>query len=88
MYLVVLGVLLIVMKVTEFGTVANWSWWIILSPFPVAIVWWAWADGTGYTKRKEVEKMDARVAKRRVDALEKLGMDKTGRRHGTKRGSR
>jgi small Trp-rich protein len=88
MYLVVLGVLLIVMKMAEFGTVATWHWGWILSPFGVAIIWWMWADASGYTKRKEVEKMDARVVKRREEALEKLGMDKTGRRHGTKRGSR
>jgi small Trp-rich protein len=85
MYLVVLGVLLIVMKMAEFGPVAEWSWWLVLSPFPVAIVWWVWADGSGYTKRKEVEKMDARIAKRREESLERLGMDKKGRRHGTKR---
>ena len=85
MYFVVLGVLLLIMKVADFGVVATWSWWAILAPFAAAVVWWAWADATGYTKRKEVEKMDQRVAKRREENLEKLGMDKRGRRHGTKR---
>ena len=32
MYFIVLGVLLLAMKVAEFGPVANWSWWIVLAP--------------------------------------------------------
>jgi small Trp-rich protein len=85
MYFVVLGLLLIVMKLAEFGPVAEWQWGWVLSPFVGAFIWWIWADSSGYTKRKEVEKMDLRVAKRREENLEKLGMDKKGRRHGTKR---
>ncbi|CAN7291246.1 TIGR04438 family Trp-rich protein [Rhizobacter sp. LjRoot28] len=80
MYFVVIGVLLLVMKVAEFGVVAEWSWWGILSPFAAAVVWWAWADATGYTKRREMDKMDARQAKRRQENLAKLGMDERGRR--------
>ena len=38
MWFVVLGVLLLILKVADFGSVANWSWWIVLSPFPLAIV--------------------------------------------------
>jgi small Trp-rich protein len=85
MYFVVLGALLILMKVADFGVVAAWSWWWVLSPLLAAAIWWMWADASGYTKRKEVEKMDARVTKRREEALDALGMDKKGRRHGTKR---
>ena len=80
MYFVVIGVLLLVMKVAEFGVVAEWSWWGILSPFAAAVVWWAWADATGYTKRREMDKMDARQVKRRQENLAKLGMDERGRR--------
>lgn len=80
MYFVVIGVLLLVMKVAEFGVVAEWSWWGILSPFAAAVVWWAWADASGYTKRREMDKMDARQAKRRQENLAKLGMDERGRR--------
>ncbi|MGY4829633.1 TIGR04438 family Trp-rich protein [Sphaerotilaceae bacterium SBD11-9] len=85
MYLVVLGVLLLVMKVAEFGPVAEWSWFAVLWPFLAAVVWWAWADSTGYTKRRQMDKMDARVAKRREENLENLGMDAKGRRHKRKR---
>jgi small Trp-rich protein len=80
MYFVVLGVLLLVMKLAEVGPAAEWGWIAILWPFGAAIAWWIFADATGYTKRKEVEKMDERVAKRREESLAKLGMDKRGRR--------
>ena len=35
-------------------------------PFGLTVAWWTWADTTGYTKRKEVEKMD-RKKKERID---------------------
>ena len=80
MYFVVLGVLLLVMKMAEVGPAADWGWLSILWPFAAAIAWWIFADSTGYTKRKEIEKMDERVAKRSKESLEKLGMDHRGRR--------
>lgn len=55
-----LGLLLLVLKYLEVGIVADWSWWIVLSPFAMAIVWWAWADATGYTRRKAIEREDQR----------------------------
>jgi small Trp-rich protein len=64
MYFLLIGVLGLVLKYLEIGPVAGLSWWLVLSPFALAIAWWAWADGFGYTKRKEVEKMDDRKQKR------------------------
>ncbi len=80
MYFVAIGLLLLLLKTTEYGPVALWSWWAVLWPWLAAVLWWAWADGTGYTKRREVEKMDKRVAKRREENLANLGMDVKGRR--------
>ena len=80
MYFVVLGVLLLLLKATEYGPVAVWSWPAVLWPFAAAVVWWIWADTTGYTKRREMDKMDARVAKRREENLANLGMNVKGRR--------
>ncbi|MDO5652817.1 MAG: TIGR04438 family Trp-rich protein [Brachymonas sp.] len=59
MYLLGLGLVFLAMKLLEFGPVANWSWFIVLAPFALAAAWWAFADASGYTKRKEMEKMDA-----------------------------
>ena len=80
MYLVVLGVLLLVMKVADFGPVGAWAWWQVLLPFGGAIVWWMWADMSGFTKQREMDKMEAKKRQRRIDNLDKLGMDAKGRR--------
>lgn len=75
MWFVVLGVLLTLMKVLDLGVVSVWSWWVVLAPFALAFVWWMWADMSGYTKRKEMEKMDERKVARRRKSLEALGLD-------------
>jgi small Trp-rich protein len=80
MYLIVLGLLLILMKVAEFGPVANWSWLIVLAPFGAAVVWWAWADASGYTKRREMDKMDDKKKERRKKNLVALGQQERKRR--------
>ena len=59
MYFLGLGLLLLALELLYVDPVAAWSWWAVLSPFALAVVWWAWADASGYTKRKEMEKMDA-----------------------------
>ncbi len=60
MYFLGLGLVLLAMKYLEMGPVATWSWLIVLSPFAMAVAWWAWADASGYTKRKAMEKEEAR----------------------------
>ncbi len=64
MYFLLIGILGLLLKYLEIGLVASLSWWLVLSPFALAVAWWAWADASGYTKRKEVEKMDDRKQKR------------------------
>ena len=56
MYLLLLGIVLLAMKYLEVDPVAQWSWWAVLSPLAGAVVWWAWADWSGYTKREAVER--------------------------------
>ena len=82
MYLLVLGIILLAMKYLEFGPVAEWSWWVVLSPFALAVVWWTWADQTGYTKRKAVERENERKQARIDRSREQLGLGtrKSGRR--------
>ena len=60
MYLLGLGIILLVMKYLEFGPVATWSWLWVLSPLAAAVAWWAWADSSGYTKRKAMERDEER----------------------------
>ena len=66
MYFLGLGLILLAMKYLEIGPVAAWSWWLVLAPFALAVAWWAWADSSGYTKRKSMDREDAR-RKARVD---------------------
>ena len=60
MYLLGLAILLSLLKIAEIGLVATWSWWYILGVYASAAAWWAWADASGYTKRKAMEKIDQR----------------------------
>ncbi len=74
MLLLGLGIILLLMKYLEFGAVATWSWWVVLSPFAGAVVWWTWADWSGYTKRKAVERENARKQARIDKQREQLGL--------------
>ncbi len=70
MYLLGLGIVLLALKYLEIGTVATWEWWQVLIPFGLAVLWWSWADWSGYTKRRAMERLDkvkqARIDKNRV----------------------
>lgn len=66
MYFLTLGVVLLVMKYLEIGPVAVWDWWMVLTPFGLATVWWIWADSSGYTKKKAMQVEQART-KARID---------------------
>jgi len=76
MWFVVLGVLLIALKLADVGFVAAWSWWWVLSPFAAAAVWWAYADSSGLTKKREMDKLDSKKLERRRRNLEALGIDR------------
>ena len=67
MYFLLLGIVGLLLKYLEIGPVAALSWWLVLTPFALAVAWWAWADASGYTKRKEMQKMD----KRKQDRIDK-----------------
>lgn len=75
MYFVVLGVLLLLMKVLSFEPVAEWGWIAVLWPFGAAVLWWAYADKTGLTRRREMNKMEERKVGRRRKHLLALGID-------------
>ena len=74
------GIILLVLKYLEMGPVAAWSWWVVLSPFALAAAWWAWADWSGYTKRKAVEKENARKQARIDKSRDQLGLGTKRRR--------
>jgi small Trp-rich protein len=82
MLLLGLGIILLALKYLEIGPPAAWSWLTVLSPFALAVVWWAWADWSGYTKRKAMERENERKQARIDRTREQLGLGtkKSGRR--------
>lgn len=80
MWFVVIGVALMVMNIAGIGPVGEWTWkwdgdlWKFLLPFGLAILWWFWADTTGWTQRKAMEKVDAKRDARRDKQLDALGI--------------
>ena len=69
MYLLGLALVFLAMKYFQVDPVAGWDWWIVLSPFGLTVLWWAWADWSGYTKKqvmdRENERRQARIDKNR-----------------------
>jgi len=78
---VLIGVLLVVLRLggwVQFHKDDFWAWVIVLSPFALAALWWAWADASGRTQRKAMRAMDERKAARREQQMEALGQFKPG----------
>lgn len=67
MYFLGIGLVFLAMKYLEIDPVAQWSWLVVLAPFGLAMAWWSWADATGYTKKKAMQKME----QRRIDRINK-----------------
>ena len=80
MLFLIAGILLVAMKYLEIGPVAMWDWWLVLSPFALAVAWWAYADWSGYTKKKATERENAKKQARIDKARENLGINIKKRR--------
>jgi small Trp-rich protein len=76
MLFIVVGLLLIGLKFADIAPVATLSWWWVLSPFALAAAWWAYADGSGLTKRREMDKLEEKKKERRRKAMDALGIDR------------
>lgn len=74
MAFLLLGLALLAMKAAAFGPVAEWSWFVVLAPFGLAVLWWGFADSTGLTQRRAIEKMEKRKVDRRQRDMEALGL--------------
>ncbi len=68
------GIVLLVLKYLEIGPVATMSWTLVLAPFGLAVAWWSFADWSGYTKRKQEEKITKKAQDRKDKARAALGM--------------
>ena len=79
MYLLGLGIILLLMKYLDIDPVVGWSWWIVLAPFALAVAWWTWADASGYTRRKAMEREDQRRLDRINKQRDAMGLKKKRR---------
>ena len=80
MYMLGLAIVLALLKYLQVSPVAAWPWWVVLMPFGLTVLWWAWADYTGYTKRRIMEKIDQRKQDRIDKNKKALGMGGQKRR--------
>ncbi|MDR7296307.1 MULTISPECIES: TIGR04438 family Trp-rich protein [Roseateles] len=81
MAFVLIGVLFIVLRLggwVQFNQDDFWAWVIVLSPFPLAALWWWFADKTGMTQKKAMDALDAKKAARREQLMEGLGQARPG----------
>ena len=74
MWFLGLGLLSLLLKLQEIAPVAAWPWWGVLAPFGLAVLWWAWADSSGYTKQRAIDKENKRKADRIERQRQSIGM--------------
>ncbi|MFZ5568283.1 MAG: TIGR04438 family Trp-rich protein [Pseudomonadota bacterium] len=79
MYFLGLGIVLLLMKYLDIDPVMGWSWWVVLAPFALAVAWWTWADASGYTRRKAMEREDQRRLDRINKQRDAMGLKKKQR---------
>jgi small Trp-rich protein len=78
MWVLWVGVVLLLLKLADFGVFGDLSWWWIAGVFGVAFVWFDLVEERfGLNKRKAFDEMDAAKQKRIKEALER---DKNFRR--------
>jgi len=71
--------------------VAQWNWeftgdlWRFVTPFLLALAWWAWADASGMTRRREMERDAERKAERRRRNISAMGLGPDAARGGRRR---
>lgn len=56
MLLLLLGAVLLGLKLAGISPVADWSWFVLLLPFPAALGWWWFSDASGRTSRMQTDK--------------------------------
>jgi len=75
MWFLIVGVVLLLLKLAEFGPFADLGWAWVLGPFALAVAWWAFSDSSGLTQRRAMEKLDQRKRERRERDMKALGLD-------------
>jgi small Trp-rich protein len=74
MWFVLVGVLMLVLRFLDVEPVASLSAWWVALPFALAVAWWQFSDASGLTRKREMDKLDARKAERRERNMVAMGM--------------
>jgi small Trp-rich protein len=78
MWLVAMGAVMLVMNLAGIGPVGQWTWsemwWAMLLPFGLASLWWLWADLSGWTQRRAMDRHEAKRQARRERNAQALGL--------------
>lgn len=80
MAFLVVGVLLLALWLGDVGPFGQLDWWWVAVPFGLAVLWWEFADSSGWTKRRAMDKMEQRKVQRREQQMEALGLKVAGKR--------
>lgn len=80
MYFLLIGIVLLALWYLEIGPVAAWSWYVVFAPFGLAVLWWWWADWTGYSKRKAIQRENDKKKARIDKSRAAMGIDTKKRR--------
>lgn len=88
MYFLVLGIVLLLLKYAGVGPAQHWSWYVVMVPFGLAVVWWAWADKSGYSARQLMQRNQAQKHARVQRQRDSLQTSHRSSRHSSRHASR
>ena len=77
MWVLAVGVVLLLMKGFDVGPVAHWSWWVVLLPFAIALLWFEVIEPYfGFDRKKAHDDLD----KIKEERVKKTLAGRAGRR--------
>jgi small Trp-rich protein len=72
MWILYVGLVLLVSKLLEVGPFAELSWWWVVLPFVLALIWWEFFERRlGLDKKKAFDELDLAKKERIARALER-----------------
>ena len=81
MWLLLIGLVLLVSKLLDFGPLAELSWWWVLLPFVAALIWWEiFERRLGLDKKKAFDELEKAKKERIARALDRDKAARASRR--------
>jgi len=72
MWIFYIGLVLLVSKLLDFGPLADLSWWWVLMPFVIALIWWeVFERRLGLDRKKAFDELEKAKQERIERALER-----------------